>query len=450
MPRTWKTLALAMVIAAAGPAARGADSGGYRGPKRNGIHPEKGLLKKWPKDGLKLLWRYPRQDKDLWREEVALGSGFCNVCVHGETAYISGMRYDGGAKNTYAFAFGLDGELKWTTKLCAGLGCGRFEGPRSTPDAAGDRVYVTSGKGDVLCLDARTGQVKWQVDTKARFGNKIPGWGYNLSPLLAGDRLVLPIRRGKYTMVALNRHTGGLVWGCESSTYAIGDSSPALLEAGRQRLVICSLWHAIVAVELAGGRIAWRREGKSGTSLTPVVHGRHVLIDVGGKLKRWKVNPAGAGFEEVCDYGGFQSLAQAVVLDGRGYAVGSMPVETDGKEKARKRTAPALVCHDLATGEVVARLRCNLTPRSLVSADGMLYLIESDNSAPHNGKGRYGEKAVISLIQPTAGGMQVVSSFTPASGTKEAYVCPVIAAGRLFHRHGALLAVYDLRPGSYR
>src|ERR1051326_977230 len=50
-------LALALGSCCAPPSIRAADWPQWRGPNRDGISQEKGLLKEWPKEGPKLLWR---------------------------------------------------------------------------------------------------------------------------------------------------------------------------------------------------------------------------------------------------------------------------------------------------------------------------------------------------------------------------------------------------------
>src|SRR5207302_1153838 len=51
----------------------------WRGPHRNGISNEKGLLKEWPKDGPKLLWKVTNA-----------GSGYSTPAVVGERLYLLG------------------------------------------------------------------------------------------------------------------------------------------------------------------------------------------------------------------------------------------------------------------------------------------------------------------------------------------------------------------------
>src|SRR6266403_1873897 len=62
-------------------AAGAADWPQWRGPVRNGISQESGLLKEWPKDGPRLLWRI-----------ADIGDGYATPSVVGTRLYILGNR----------------------------------------------------------------------------------------------------------------------------------------------------------------------------------------------------------------------------------------------------------------------------------------------------------------------------------------------------------------------
>lgn len=408
-----------------------AQSGGYRGPQRDGIHPAPGLTTNWPSPGPRLLWRYPRQEQDVWNDAQSLGAGFCNVHVTNNLVFVAGLRAEQDAKNIYGFAFSLDGELKWATKLGKGLAANKYEGPRATPEYADGRVYFTSGLAEVFCVDARTGQMIWRVNT-ASLGNQVTGWGFNLSPLLADNKIIFPMRHSQQALVALDAATGKTVWTTPVFGDAtIVDSSPVLFEVAGRKFVIQHLFRDVFAVDLATGALAWRLSGQMSTIMTPVVANGHIFTDINYQLTqlRPQLTDGKLTMEIVRSWKGIGGLCQAVVLGDRLFRVfgGSLQVI------------------DLKTGEVVTEHRCDQEPRSLISADGKLFSINSDRTAPSDGKGQYREQALIQMFAVGPDGLKLLGSFKPETGTKEVYVAPVIAAGRLFHRHGSTLAVYDLR-----
>ncbi|HEC02041.1 MAG TPA: hypothetical protein ENI81_00765, partial [Phycisphaerales bacterium] len=70
----------------------------FRGPTRDGLSPETGLLKKWPAGGPKELWSVD-----------GLGVGYSSVAVVDGTIYTTGMI----GKEGVLFAFDLKGNPKY-------------------------------------------------------------------------------------------------------------------------------------------------------------------------------------------------------------------------------------------------------------------------------------------------------------------------------------------------
>lgn len=407
-------------------AGSGVGSVSYRGPSRNGVFPEAGLMREWPERGPELVWRFGN-----------LGPSWASVVVAGETVYVPG-----GGSVGKLFAFTLDGRLKWAKKYGPEFSV-RYQGARGTPIVTDRFVIVTSGLAVIYCMDAATGESVWEVDTVKRFNNQVPGWGYNLTPILVGQKIILPIRRGDCTMAALDIATGDTVWVNRPSEYAIGDSSPVLVEHGRTRLVVNNLWHAIIAVDPDTGTIVWELAGdeKAGTMVTPVFNEGYLLADWDGKTVMFRPTRDGKAFDALWEMPRISGASQAVILDGKVFSFGQLP--SDRALRGRGRWARvALQCHDAETGKLLQQEAAGGGPGSVVAADGMLYW-QID-----------GPKLVLARV--TKGGFEIVSSFQPQWGDKDMWIHPVIAEGRLFYRSdcaqggdrlkaGGKLAVYDLR-----
>src|SRR5215831_1943026 len=103
MKAPWLLLVPVTVAGFALPAGA-ADWPQWRGPERNGISQETGLLKGWPKEGPKLLW----QVKDI-------GNGYSTPAVVGERLYLLSNR---GMDNEFVQALEVkDGQKAWSTRL---------------------------------------------------------------------------------------------------------------------------------------------------------------------------------------------------------------------------------------------------------------------------------------------------------------------------------------------
>src|SRR5688572_18956706 len=180
-------LALTATLAAG---AAAADWPQWRGPDRTGLSKETCLLKTWPKSGPPLAWKVS-----------GLGEGFGTPVVAGGNIYGLGTR----DKKDGVWALGeKDGKELWFTPIDDAIRRDPNNGPSASPTVHDGKVYTTSTKGKVVCLDAGTGKSVWTVDLVKDFGGSIPGWGYTESPLVDGDKVIVT-PGGKNTIVALDR-----------------------------------------------------------------------------------------------------------------------------------------------------------------------------------------------------------------------------------------------------
>src|SRR5262249_50674524 len=146
----------------------------WRGPQRNGISSEKGLLQEWPKEGPKLLWKL----RDA-------GTGYSTPSVVGDRLYLLGNR---DLENEFVAALSVkDGQRVWSTRL-GNVGNPKqkpnFPAARSTPTVEGDVLYALGSDGDLACLDLSKGKTIWHKNLRTDFGGKPGDWAYSESPLI--------------------------------------------------------------------------------------------------------------------------------------------------------------------------------------------------------------------------------------------------------------------------
>lgn len=85
--------------------------------------------------------------------------------------------------------------------------------PRATPLIDGDRVYTFGAFGHLACLKLDSGEVVWEMDTRAEFGaTDEPKWGACSSPLLAAGKLIVNPGTKGAGLVALDPKTGKVFW----------------------------------------------------------------------------------------------------------------------------------------------------------------------------------------------------------------------------------------------
>lgn len=89
----------------------------------------------------------------------------------------------------------------------------RNHGFSRTIPAVSSGVVVTIGpEGHVMCCDKITGQMKWAIDMKKRFGTEIPFWYTGQCPLIYKDMLVLAPAGKDTLMLGVDISTGKTLW----------------------------------------------------------------------------------------------------------------------------------------------------------------------------------------------------------------------------------------------
>jgi outer membrane protein assembly factor BamB len=378
----------------------------WRGPDRNGIYRETGLMKKWPEGGPPLLWRYDD-----------LGDGFSSAAVTSKRIYITGMiRGDG-----YLYALDHAGNLVWK-KEYGEEWRGPYPGTRSTPNVFKGRVYLMSGKGVVVCFMAESGRIVWKNDLVKNFRGYTIRWGYNESLLIDGDNLICTPGGPEAGIVALNRLTGKTVWvsNCRGDRRAY--SSPILVKLPSRRIIVTVMKHGFVGVDADTGKFLWSRRQTNETgqhSNSPLYKDGYIYSfswDFGGV--QVKLSLDGRKIKDVWHNRWLDSgTGGAVLVDG--YIYGS------GTESGR-----GWQCLDWKTGKRMYHSR-ELTRGNVIYADGMLYC--------------YSERGRIALVKPNPQRFQVISKFRVPERFGYKITHPVIRNGRLYVRAGESLLVYSIK-----
>ena len=170
----------------------------WRGPNRDGISNETGLLQEWPKEGPKMLWSVSN-----------IGMGYSTPAIVGDKFYLLANE---GLENESVKALHVkDGTPAWSTRI-GNVGNPKqqpsFPAARSTPTVDGSFLYALGSDGDLACIEIATGKIQWQKSLRKDFGGKPGTWAYSESPLVDGDTVVCTPGGSEATLVALNKKTG--------------------------------------------------------------------------------------------------------------------------------------------------------------------------------------------------------------------------------------------------
>ena len=176
----------------------GADWPTFNGPRRDNKSSETSLLPRWPSGGPKLAWM-----------SRGLGAGYSSVSV------VKGVVYTMGNKGASEAVIALDagtGQKIWSTPFCWAAKLSAGDGPRSTPTFSEGAVYALGGYGDLVCLDASSGAIRWQKNILQEFGGQNLTWGICESVLVDDNRVICTPGGDKATLVALDRQSGDVLW----------------------------------------------------------------------------------------------------------------------------------------------------------------------------------------------------------------------------------------------
>ncbi|MFP5378221.1 MAG: PQQ-binding-like beta-propeller repeat protein [Vicinamibacteria bacterium] len=398
--------AILVALAAAWPSSQVAEWHQWRGPNRDGISAETGLLQSWPSNGPPQLWR-----------TAGAGEGYSSFSASGGRLYTLGAR--GGTEYLSAF-YAATGRKLWEQANGQRFRNDRGDGPRSTPTVDGARLYVFGGAGDLSAYDAATGARHWTVNVVREHGGVVPYWGYSESPLVIGDRIVVNVGGRGASLVAFDKTDGRVLWRAESDE--AGYSSPMLLRTGSLSQAVFFTGRRALAVDPRDGRLLWsypRVSNRTANIATPVVRGSQVFLssDYGTGAALLQVRAAGnlANADEVYFTREMRNHHASSVLVG---------------EHLYGFSGSILTAMRFATGEVAWRDR-SVGKGSVIYADNRLYL--------------YSEGGVVGLAEATPDGYREHGRFRIPQGNLPTWSHPIVTGGRLIVRDQDTVWAFDVR-----
>jgi len=377
----------------------------WRGPARDGISLETGLLQAWPADGPDRKW-----------EAKGIGRGYSSPIIAEGSIYITGDVEE----DLVISAFSLDGKLLWTKKNGKAWEKS-FPGARASCTYDEGKLYSMNAHGRLACLNAKTGEELWAVNVLEQCEGENIIWGICEAVIVHGDLVFATPAGKKGLVVALNKNTGKTVW----TTPAIADekpsyASPILVSLGEQTLLINNVTNHAFAVDIETGKLCWKVpkiDPKNRVTTIPVLSGNNLVLTNGsrGFGGVYGVEFDGSSGKKIWRKEISISHGSAVCLDGKAYGA------------TRRGEVKGWVSVDVKTGE--AKKLSDLGVGSVIYADGRFYCLT--------------QTGTMTLQQPTAEGFKSVGSFQIADA-KDIWAHPVISGGKLYLRVQDALYCYDI------
>jgi len=401
----------------------------WRGANRANLSEETGLFTVWSEEGPSLEWM-----------AEGLGSGYASVTVIEDRIYTTGNLE--GRQSAVAID-AKSGEVVWTAPITDQTPTHRYEGSRTTPTIDGNRLYMVSSDGNIVCLNRADGARVWSRSFEDWGGKMMSGWGYSESPLVDGDLVVCTPGGREGMVVALNKDSGEEVWACKLPPYGdedgtngkglkdgAGYASVVVSQGAGVKQYIQLVGRGLIGIRAKDGELLWRYQRVSnGTANIPtsLIDGDYVFTstgyNTGSALLKLVAKSGGVEAQEVywLDFSEFQNKHGGMTLvDGHIYA-------GDGNGSGLP------ICVNMKTGDVAwgPERGSGSGETSLVYADGHLILRR--------------QSGAVMLVEATPKEFRVIGSFTPAYQEGKTWAHPVIANGKLYLREQGKLMCYNIK-----
>ncbi|MCX6285226.1 MAG: PQQ-like beta-propeller repeat protein [Bacteroidetes bacterium] len=384
----------------------------WRGAERRGVYHENYIQNFWPPEGPVMAWA---------NEDI--GNGFGSPVFHENQIFIAG-EIDSTA---WLFALDLNGKVLWKTAFDKEW-TRSFPGARMTPTIYDGLIYVSSGMGNLACIEIKTGTLRWLIKRSYLHG-VLPMHGHSESPLIEGD-MVFFMPGGKDTnVVALDRLSGKIIWVCKGRGERPAYNSPLIVKYADRSILLVFSAYSLLGIDAKTGELLW-------------VHEQVNTAVAERKLGNGDTHSNTVWYEDGAIYyiAGDGNGAVKLALEDKGKSVrqvwrnpqvdnymGGFIVE-DQLIYTCSDSRKSLLCLDSKTGNIMDSLKCGTG--NIISDGKYLYY--------------YNQKGVINLIKPGKGKMEIVSFFRVPKGTKEHFSHPVINKGILYIRHGKALMAFNI------
>ncbi len=371
-----------------------------------GVYHETGLLNEWPADGPEILWSF---------EE--LGDGHSSPVIANNTIYVSGMVEETG----YVYALSQDGKLKWKAPYGKEFS-ESYPGARTSVVVDGDLLYMYSGLGELVCMNAANGEKKWSKNVLTELGGENITWGVTETVVIDGDLLYVTPGGKTNNVVALNRFNGNLVWSSPGKGEPSAYCTPLLVELPARKLLVTHTADHIIGLDAKTGDLLWDYP----------------------QTNRWKVHantPVYYNGGLFC-FSGYGQGGVKLTLSADGSSVGKAWTKTeldsrmggivllDGYLYGSGDNAREWRCVNWETGEETYAAK-DIAKGVVIAADGKLYC--------------YSERGELALVTANPKEFKVTGKTKVDLGSAQHWAHPVINDGRLLVRHGNALIAYKIK-----
>ena len=392
----------------------------FRSANHCGIYRgEKNLLKEWPEGGPEKLW--VASDAGKGNSSALVSDGFI---------YTAGLTED--EQQEQLTCFKLDGTKVWQVTY-GHAWTKSFQETRSTPIIDGDRLYMVSNMGELVCLNRSDGKILWTIDYWKKYGITPNDQGICEHPLIDGNKIVVTTCGKEVCMAAYNKLTGELIW----ETQGFGDKATyfasRIIEWKGHRQIISGTEEHIFGVDPETGKMIWNDsqwipepEAKKWSNAminTPVFYKGKLLVSLGD-------SHGCTMYEMADDLSSVKLLWKNKEID---FYMGGM-IEICGVVYGSTGDKHKWAALDIETGKVLYHEPWpgGKGRGALIMADGMFYMFDE-------------RRGTMGLARINPEKLDVVSEFRITDGSGACFAHPTIFDGTLYVRRGTALIAYNIK-----
>ncbi|NUQ62959.1 MAG: PQQ-like beta-propeller repeat protein [Pirellulales bacterium] len=242
----------------------------WRGPNRDGVWTETGVVDKFDSAEVPLKWR------------VQVSSGYSGPTVATGRVYVTDrVTEPKEIERVHCFDWQTGRQIWSHTYDCAYGSIGYQAGPRASVLVENGRAYSLGAAGHLFAFDAAGGKVLWSRDLKAEYKIRMPIWGIAASPVIEEDLLLVQIGGdGEACVCAFDKISGQKRWKAlaDDASY----SAPIVVDQAGKRVLVCYTADRIVGLDPRSGLLYWEypmpwEKWPIGIA-TPVVQGNLLLV----------------------------------------------------------------------------------------------------------------------------------------------------------------------------
>ena len=221
----------------------------WRGPSKDGVSTAKNLPDVW-NEKENVLWKF-----------ALPAAGSSTPIVVGDKVFLTLEQ----GKEVQLLCLSTEGKELWLRKVCEtnGKGNGERTNASATPSSDGEKVFVTTGTGEVVAFDV-SGNEKWRFNAQDRYGKFRFGFGFHSTTVLHEGRLFLQlIHSAAQLVVSVDSNTGKEVWKVERKSDGVAEcehsyASPTAYRKGDLNVLITHGNDYCIGHDPVTGKELWR------------------------------------------------------------------------------------------------------------------------------------------------------------------------------------------------